>query len=187
MIRAWAEMSDIAAIDFLTVPTATFRVLFVLVILSHDRRKILHTNVTEHPTASWTARQVLEAIGLDNVPTYLLRDRDAIYGRVFSRTMASVGLTELVTAPRSPGQNSYVERVIGPIRRECLNHTIIVGERHLWRVVRNYVQYYNDARTHLSLDKDAPTHRQVYPPEVGPVGSKPHCGGLHREYLREAA
>jgi putative transposase len=179
--------SDIAAIDFLTVPTATFRVLFVLVILSHDRRKILHTNVTEHPTATWTARQVLEAIGLDNVPTYVLRDRDAIYGREFSRRVDSVGLTEVVTAPRSPWQNPYVERVIGSIRRECLNHTIIVGERHLRRVVRNYARYYNSVRTHLSLGKDAPEHRATHPPEVGSVTSKLHCGGLHHEYLRAAA
>lgn len=190
--RSWRTFlanhaSDIVAIDFLTVPTATFRVLFVLVVLGHDRRKILHTNVTEHPTASWTARQVLEAIGLDNVPTYLLRDRDAIYGRAFSQRMASVGLTEVVTAPRSPWQNPYVERVIGSIRRECLDHTIIVGERHLRRVVRNYVEYYNGVRTHLSLDKDAPAHRPTHPPEVGSIKSKPHCGGLHHEYLRAAA
>ena len=121
--------SDIVAIDFLTVPTATFRVLFVLVILSHDRRKILHTNVTEHPTTSWTARQVLEAIGLDNVPTYLLRDRDAIYGRASNQRMASVGLTEVVTAPRSPWQNPCVvtethgrskgERVVRGREKEC--------------------------------------------------------------------
>jgi putative transposase len=153
------------------VPTATFRVLFVLVILSHDRRKILHTNVTEHPTASWTARQVLEAI----------------YGRAFSQRMASVGLTEVVTAPLSPWQNPYFERVIGSIRRECLHHTIIVGERHLRRVVRSYVQYYNGVRTQLSLDKDAPAHHPTHPPEVGSIRSKPHCGGLHHEYLRAAA
>ncbi len=179
--------SDIVAIDFLTVPTATFRVLFVLVVLSHDRRKILHTNVTEHPTASWTARQVLEAIGLDDAKKYLLRDRDAIYGRAFSRKTALAGLTEVVTAPWSPWQNPYVERVIGSIRRECLDHTIIVGERHLRRVVGNYVQYYNKARTHLSLDKDAPAYRQTHLPEIGSIRSKPHCGGLHHEYLRAAA
>ena len=173
--------------DFLTVPTATFRVLFVLVILSHDRRKILHTNATEHPTAAWTARQLLEAIGTDDVPRYLLRDRDAIYGALFRRQVASIGLNEVVTAPRSPWQNPYVERVIGSIRRECLNHTIILGERHLRRVVGNYVRYYNGARTHLSLVKDAPVPRPVHLPVLGPVVSRRHCGGLHHEYLRAAA
>ncbi len=178
---------DIVAMDFLTVPTATFRVLFVLVILSHDRRKILHTNATEHPTAAWTARQLLEAIGTDDVPRYLLRDRDAIYGALFRRQVASIGLNEVVTAPRSPWQNPYVERVIGSIRRECLNHTIILGERHLRRVVGNYVRYYNGARTHLSLVKDAPVPRPVHLPVLGPVVSRRHCGGLHHEYLRAAA
>jgi len=179
--------ADIVAIDFLTVPTATFRVLFVLVILSHDRRKILYTNATEHPTAAWTAQQILEAIGLDDVPQYLLHDRDAIYGALFSRRVTSVGLSEVSTAPRSPWQNPYVERVIGSIRRECLDHTIILGERHLRRVTGNYVRYYNKARTHLSLDKDAPDGRPVQPPGVGSIVSTSHCGGLHHEYLRSAA
>jgi transposase InsO family protein len=179
--------ADIVAIDFLTVPTATFRILFVLGILSHDRRRILHTNATEHPTAAWTAQQVLEAVGLDDAPKYLLHDRDAIYGALFSRKVASVGLNEVATAPRSPWQNPYVERVIGSIRRECLNHTIILGERHLRRVIGNYVQYYNKARTHLSLDKDAPVGCPVHPPDVGSIVSRSHCGGLHHEYVRAAA
>jgi len=178
---------DIIAVDFLTVPTATFRVLFVLVILSHDRRKILHTNTAEHPTAIWTARQLLEAIGTDDLPTYLLHDRDAIFGAVFKCQAASAGLREVITAPRSPWQNPYVEGVIGSMRRECLDHTIILGERHLRRVVGNYVRYYNKARTHLSLEKDAPATRAVHPPELGSIVSKDHCGGLHHEYLRAAA
>ncbi len=132
--------ADIVAIDFLTVPTATFRILFVLVILSHDRRRILHTNATGRPTAAWTAQQLLEAVGLDDAPKYLLHDRDAIHGALFSRKVASVGLNEVATVPRSPWQNPYVERVIGSIRRECLNHTIILGERHLRRVIGNYVK-----------------------------------------------
>lgn len=181
------HLSDIVAIDFLTVPTATFRVLFVLVILSHDRRKILYASATEHPTAAWTAQQVIEAFGLRDVPKYLLRDRDAIYGALFSRKVASIGLREVVTTPRSPWQNAYVERVIGSIRRDCLDHVVILGERHLRRVLKDYVRYYNEARTHLSLDKDAPEGRPVYLPQVGTIVSKPHCGGLHHEYLREAA
>ena len=144
------------------------------------------------PSQSWRTflanhTSDIAAIDFLTVPTYVLRDRDAISGRAFSRRMELVGLTEVVTAPRSPWQNPYVERVIGSIRRECLDHTIIVGERHLRRVVRNYVRYYNGVRTHLSLEKDAPAHRRTYLPEVGSVRSRPHCGGLHHEYLRAAA
>lgn len=175
------------AIDFLTVPTATFRVLFVLVILSHDRRAIRHTNVTQNPTAGWTARQVVEALGMDDEHKYLLRDRDTIYGDLFRRKVASIGLAEVITAPRSPWQNAYVERVIGSLRRECLDHTIILGERHLRRIVGNYVRYYNGARTHLSLAKDAPATRTIHPPECGPVVERQYCGGLHHEYIRAAA
>jgi len=179
--------TDLLAIDFLTVPTATFRVLFVLVILSHDRRKIVHTNATEHPTAIWTAQQVLEAIGIDDTPKYLLRDNDAIYSDKFRQKVAALGLVEVSTAPRSPWQNPYVERVIGSIRRECLNHTIIVGERHLRRVVANYVRYYNSVRTHMSLAKDSPDLRPIYGPRQGGIVSRRHCGGLHHEYRRKAA
>ncbi len=179
--------TDIFAIDFLTVPTATFRVLFVLVILSHDRRKIVHANVTEHPTAAWTARQVLEAIGADDVPRFLLRDNDAIYGRLFRQRIATLGLVEVTTALRSPWQNPYVEHVIGSIRRECIDHTIIIGERHLRRVIGAYVRYYNRSRTHLSLKKDAPDPRLICGHRQGKIVWRPHCGGLHHEYRRKAA
>ncbi len=178
---------DLAAIDFFTVPTATFRVLFVLVILSHDRRRILHFNVTEHPTAAWTARQLLEACGMDDAPRYLLRDRDAIFGNTFRRQVTGLSIKEVLTTPRSPWQNPYVERVIGSIRRECLDHTIILGERHLRRVVGNYVSYYNTVRTHLSLSKDAPAGRPIQSPDQGRVVERPHVGGLHHEYFRKAA
>jgi len=178
---------DIFAIDFLTVPTATFQVFFVLVILSHDRRRIVHTNATERPTAIWTAQQLLEAIGTDDTPKYLLRDNDAIYGNMFRQKVAALGLVEITTAPGSPWQNPYVERVIGSIRRECLNHTIIVGERHLRRVIANYVRYYNGVRTHMSLAKDAPDPRPIHGPRRGKIVRRPHCGGLHHEYRRKAA
>jgi len=181
------HVKDIVAIDFFTVPTATFQVLFVLVILSHERRRILHFNATEHPTAAWTARQLFEAFGLGDAPNFLLRDRDAIYGDLFRRQVASLNINEVVTAPRSPWQNPYAERVIGSIRRECLDHTIILGERHLRRVIRNYVTYYNNVRTHLSLVKDAPARRTVQPPKLGRIVSRRYCGGLHHEYLRTAA
>jgi transposase InsO family protein len=178
---------DIIATDFFTVPTASFRVLFVLFILSHDRREILHTNVTESPTAEWAARQVIEAIGLDEAPKYLIRDQDRKFSALFSRQVASAGLQEVLTAPASPWQNAYAERVIGTVRRECLDHAIILGEQHLRRTVRRYADYYNGVRTHLSLEKDTPRGRIVHLPRLGVIRSRQHCGGLHHEYYRQAA
>jgi putative transposase len=178
---------DLISVDFLTVPTATFRVLYVLVILSHARRRILHINVTSNPTAAWAARQLLEACGSDEQPRYLLRDRDGIYGKLFSRQAIALGIREVVTAPRSPWQNAYVERVIGSIRRECLNHLIVLTECQLKRVLKEYVDYYNKVRTHLSIDKDAPEHRVVKPPERGKIFGIRRVGGLHHEYTRMAA
>ncbi len=178
---------EIIATDFFTVPTATFRVLFVLVVPSHDRREILHTNVTEAPTAAWTARQIIEAVGVDVAPRYLIRDQDRKFGAYFSRQVESAGLREILTAPASPWQNAYAERVIGTFRRECLDHTIILSERHLRRVVRRYADYYNGVRTHLALGKDAPEPRLVQFPDNGPIRSRRHCGGLHHEYFRQAA
>jgi transposase InsO family protein len=179
--------NDIIATDFFTVPTATFRVLFVLVILSHDRRKILHTSVTEAPTAEWTARQVIEAVGLDDAPKYLIRDRDRKFSAFFSRKVASAGLIEILTAPASPWQNAYAERVIGTIRRECLDHMIILGEKHLRRTVKRFANYYNTVRTRLSLAKDSPKGRLIEFPDQGNIRSRQHCGGLHHEYYRQAA
>ena len=179
--------SDLISIDFLTVPTATFRVLYVLVILSHERRRILHYNVTESTTAVWASRQLLEACGTDEQPRFLLRDRDGIYGKLFSRQAAALGIKEVVTAPRSPWQNAYVERVIGSIRRECLNHLVVLTDRQLKRVLREYVDYYNRVRTHLSLDKDAPDYRMKKPPDAGKIVRVRRVGGLHHEYTRMAA
>jgi putative transposase len=179
--------SELVSLDFLTVPTATFRVLYVLVILSHDRRQILHTNVTRNPTAVWAARQLVVACGWDNEPKYLVRDRDGVYGHEFSRQAEVLGLEEIVTAPRSPWQNAYVERVIGSIRRDCLDHMIVVSDRQLRRILKEYVSYYNQVRTHLSLDKDAPMRRRVKPPDLGRVTQIRRVGGLHREYTRLAA
>ena len=178
---------ELIALDFFTVPTATFRVLFVLVILSHDRRRILHFNVTEHPTAAWTARQLLEACETDNAPRFLVRDRHAIYGETFRRQVTALKIQEVPTAPRSPWQNAYAERVIGSIQRECLNHLIVLGERHLRRILRSYANYYNETRTHLSLDKDAPGKRPIQWPNQGKVTEIKRVGGLHHEYVRRAA
>ena len=138
-------------------------------------------------TAYWTARQLLEACGLEEAPRYLIRDRDNVYGERFSRQAKTLDIREAVIAPRSPWQNAYAERVIGSIRRECLDHVVVLGERHLLRVLSKYVDYYNRARTHLSLAKDAPDARSVQPPSQGRVVEMPRVGGLHHEYLRRAA
>ena len=189
--QAWRTFLDnhakaTIALDFFTVPTATFKVLFVLVILSHNRRRILHFNATEHPTAVWTARQLLEACGPDEAPRYLIRDRDTIYGEAFRRQARALRIEEVPTAPRSPWQNPYAERVIGSIRRECLDHVIVLSTTHLRRVLSSYAAYYNGTRTHLPLSKDTPKERMVQPPAQGIVKELKHVGRLHHEYVRMA-
>ena len=178
---------EIIALDFFTVPTATFRILFVLIILNHVRRRILHVNVTVHPTAAWTARQLLEACGLDEELQYLLRDQNAIYGKAFRRQATALGIQEVTTVPRSPWQNPDAERLIDSIRRECLDHMINLDERHFKRILSSYVDYYHCARTNLSLEKDAPDRRVVQPIEKGTVVELKRVGGLHHLYARMAA
>jgi len=163
------HVREIVAIDFFVVPTATFRVLYVFLVMSHDRRRILHFNVTTSPSAGWTAQQVREAFPYDTQPRYVLRDRDSIFGTDFVRCVESMGIEEVVTAPASPWQNPYCERLIGSIRRECLDHIIVLNERHLMRVLRSYASYYHSSRTHQSLDDDCPDPRPVEPPETGDV------------------
>src|SRR5436190_1422540 len=148
------HVRDLVSIDFFTVPTARLRVLFVFVVLAHDRRRVLHFNVTEHPTAVWTAQQIVDAFPDDSAPSYCLRDRDSVYARVFRQRVKGMGAGEVLTAPHSPWQNSFAERLTGSIRRECLNHVLVLGERHLRRTLTRYFAYYHRARTHLSLDKD---------------------------------
>jgi putative transposase len=181
------QAEGIAAIDMFVVASASFRLLYVMVILAHDRRRIIHTAVAEHPTAAWLSRQVTEAFPWNTAPRYLLRDRDASYGQHFRRRVDAMGITEVVTAPRSPWQNAYVERVIGSIRRECLDHLVIFNERHLRRVLSSYVDYYHRSRTHLSLDKDCPDARPIMPRGIGRVGAIPKVAGLHHRYERLAA
>ncbi len=180
------HLIDIVAIDFFTVPTATFRVLFAFVVLKHDRRKVVHFNVTEHPTAQWTAQQIVEAFPYDTSPRFLIRDRDGIFGSDFQQRVMNMGIEEVVTAPRSPWQNPYAERIIGSIRRECLDHVIVLNEKHLKRILSSYFDYYHEARTHLSLDRNAPVAREVEPPHRGEVISIPQVGGLHHLYRRAA-
>jgi len=144
------HVRDLVSIDFFTVPTARLRVLFVFVVLAHDRRRVLHFNVTEHPTAAWTAQQIVDAFPDDSAPSYLLRDRDSVYGHAFRQRVKGLGVGEVLTAPHSPWQNPFAERLIGSIRRECLNHVMVLGERHLRRTLARYFAYYHRARTHLS-------------------------------------
>jgi transposase InsO family protein len=178
---------DIASIDFFTVPSATFRVLYVFFVLDNARRRIIHFNVTESPTAAWTGQQIVEAFPWETAPRYLLRDRDGKYGEDFARRVTALDIEQVLTSPHSPWQNPYVERVIGSIRRECLDHVIVFDERHLRRILREYIDYYHRDRTHLGLGKDCPESRDVEPPEVGPIRSRAILGGLHHRYYRDAA
>ena len=178
---------DIVSVDFFTVPTATFRVLFVFLVLSNDRRNIIHFNVTESPNAVWTGQQIVEAFPWDTAPKYLLRDRDGKFGEAFIHRVESMGIEQVLTAARSPWQNPYIERVIGSIRRECLDHTIIFNDRHLRRVLKEYFHYYHESRTHLGLEKDCPNTRPVQSHDVGPIRTEPMVGGLHHRYFRRAA
>jgi putative transposase len=177
----------LVSIDFFTAPTAGLRVLFVLVVLAHHRRRIVHFNVTEHPTAAWTTQQIVDAFPDDSAPSYLSRDRDQVYGQQFRHRVKGMGIEEVLAAPHSPWQNPFVERLIGSIRRECLNHVLVLGERHLRRVLNRYFTYYHQARTHLALEKDAPDLRPVQLPAAGRIVQLPEVGGLHHRYLRQAA
>jgi putative transposase len=178
---------DLVSLDFFVVPTITFELLFAFVILSQDRRRPVHFAVTANPTAEWTARQLLQAFPWDNTPQYLLRDHDCIYGEKFCETTRSMGIHEVLTAPRSPWQNPYVERLIGSIRRECLDHVIVFHEAGLRRVLKSYFEYYERCRTHLSLEKDTPVTRPVEPVALGHVIQIPQVGDLHHLYTRKAA
>ncbi len=181
------HMRELVAIDFFTVPTVRFQVLFVLVVLAHDRRRVVHFNVTEHPTAEWTAQQLVEAFPWEPPPRYLLRDRDALYGNHFRKRVRSLGMKERPIAPRSPWQNPYAERVIGSIRRECLDHAVVLSERHLKRLLRSYFAYYHQWRPHRSLEMDSPDGRPIHSPELGEIIEFPAVHGLHHFYLRRAA
>jgi putative transposase len=181
------HVTELVALDFFTVPTVGFKVFFVLIVLAHDRRKALHFNVTEHPTAQWTGRQLVGAFPWEIVPKYLLRDHDAVYVERLQRRVANLGIEQVLNAPRSPWQNAYAERQIGSIRRECLDQVVVFSEGHLRRLLANYFQYYHRWRTHLSLAMDCPEARPVQPPERGAVVAFPEVGGLHHHYERVAA
>jgi transposase InsO family protein len=173
---------DIAAMDLFVVPTIGFRLLYGLVIIRLQRRDLVRVDVTTHPMADWVARQITEAFPWEQAPQYLIRDRDQVFGAVVRHRMRAMGIRDKPIAPGSPWQNAYAERLIGSIRRECLDHMVIVSEAHLRRTLQAYASYYNDVRTHRSLDKDAPLSRPVQ--RIGCIISLALLGGLHHQYIR---
>src|SRR5216683_2521034 len=174
--------AGIAALDFLVVPTVGFKLLFVLVILRHQRRRLISLTVTTNPTAEWIAHQITDAFPWNEAPDYLIRDRDGSYGHAVTRRLAAMGIRDHPTAPRSPWQNGHAERLIGSIRRECLDHIVVFGDTHLRRILGAYTVYYNELRTHLSLDEDSPNRRPIQ--RLGHLTARPLLGGLHHEYCR---
>jgi transposase InsO family protein len=173
---------DIAAMDFFVVPTLGFKLLYAFVVVRLERRDLIWINVTAHPTAEWVAHQITEAFPWNEAPRYMIRDRDRIYGTVVTRRLRAMGIRDKPIAPASPWQNGFAERLIGSIRRECLDHIIVLGEAHLRRILKSYARYYNETRTHLALDKDAPLSRTVK--RAGRILCRPVLGGLHHEYVR---
>jgi transposase InsO family protein len=172
----------IAAMDLFAVPSVSFRLLYGLLIMGHSRGPILWLGVTAHPTAEWIANHLTAACGWEQVPRYLIRDRDACYGSIFTRRVRLLGIRDRPTSARSPWEDAYAERLIGSIRRECLDHVVVTGEQHLRHILQCYLQYYNAVRTHLSLGKDAPMRRIVQC--VGRIEGRPVLGGLHHQYVR---
>ena len=180
------HVGQIMAADFFVVPTATYRLLFVLVILAHERRRVVHVAVTAHPTTEWTGQQLRDAFPWDHAPRYLIRDRDHAFDGVAAMAKA-MGIHDVRTAPHSPWQNAYAERFIGSVRRECLDHVIVLTAAGLRRILDEYISYYTGSRTHLSLDKDSPISRPIAPSTAGRVVAIPQVGGLHHRYERCAA
>jgi transposase InsO family protein len=178
---------SLVSVDFFTVPTIRFKVLYVFLVLAHERRRILHFAVTAHPTAEWTAQQLREAFPWDSAPRYMLRDRDRIFGHDFVEQVKAMGIKQVLSAPRSPWQRAYIERVIGTIRRECLDHMVVFNESSLSRHLQAFIRYYHRTRTHLALQKDAPDPRSVQSANAGRIISIPEVGGLHHRYERRAA
>ncbi|MCP3476720.1 integrase core domain-containing protein [Bradyrhizobium sp. CCGUVB1N3] len=176
------HVPDVSAMDLFVVPTISFGLLYAFVVVRLDRRHLVWINVTAHPTAEWVARQITEAFPWNEAPRYMIRDRDCIYGAVVTRRLRAMGIRDKPIAPASPWQNGFVERLIGSIRRECVDHIIVLGEAHLRRILKSYACYYNTTRTHLALDKDAPVSRPVQ--RTGVVRSLAILGGLHHRYLR---
>jgi transposase InsO family protein len=172
----------VASMDLFVVPTISFRLLYAFLILHHGRREILWIGTTSHPSAEWIARQLTEAFGWEEAPRYIIRDRDRAYGDIVVRRLRAMGIRDRPTALRSPWQNGFCERLIGSIRRDCLDHVVVFDERHLRHLLRSYANYYNQTRTHLSLNKDSPVTRPIE--TVGRILPVPILGGLHHRYVR---
>jgi putative transposase len=181
------HVNSLVSVDFFTVPTIRFQILYVFLVLAHERRRIVHFAVTAHPTAEWAAQQLREAFPWDNAPRYLLRDRDRIFGHEFVEQVKAMGIRQVLSTPRSPWERAYIERLIGTIRRECLDHVIVFNERSLHFHLHSFIGYYHRARTHLSLQKDSPEPRPIQSSEAGPIVCIPEVGGLHHRYERQAA
>jgi putative transposase len=181
-----SHVQQIMAADFYVVPTATSRLLFVLVMLAHHGRSVVHVAVTAQPTTTWTAHQLRGAFPWDEAPRYLIRDRGRAFAAVRA-TAEAIAMTEVLTAPCSPWQSGAIERFIGSVRRECLDHVITSMAAGLYRILKEYVEYYQQSRTHLALDKDAPVSRPVSPSTAGRIIAIPQVGGLHHRYERTAA
>lgn len=181
------HLDEMVAIDFFTVPTVNFRVLYVFVVMLHDHRRVLHFNITENPTALWTAQQMVNAFPFTTPPKYLLRDNDRIYGFEFTKRIEGLGMEEKTITPGSPWQSPYVERLIGTIRRECLDHFIIFNRSQLHRVLSQYLDYYHKIRPHKSLADDSPEGRAVQDDPEQKIVALPILGGLHHHYVRQAA
>jgi len=181
------HMKSVVAVDFFTVPTATLRILYVFIVLHHERRKVLHFNITDSPTAAWTGQQLVNAFPFVEAPKYLLRDWDRIYGEAFSRRARNLGMNELRIAPKSPWQSPYVERMIGTLRRECLDHMIIFNEGQLRRILNEFLDYYHQVRPHKALDGDSPDGRATQSDRAQKIVAIPVLGGLHHHYTRQAA
>jgi transposase InsO family protein len=178
---------DIIAVDLFVVPTIRFQVLYIFIILGLERRRLIFANVTANPTAEWLAQQVVNAFPWETTPRFLIRDRDRAYGLAFTARMKGLDIREIRTAVRAPLMNTFAERVIGTLRRECFDHLIVLNERHALRLLREFRDWYNRDRVHLALGKDAPEHRTTEPPELGKVVALPRLGGLHHRYCRRAA
>jgi putative transposase len=190
--QAWCTFlknhsQQLASMDFFTVPTISFRILYVFIVFSHERRRVIHFNVTSHPTAEWASQQLLHAFPYDSAPRYIIRDRDCIYGGIIQQRLNELGIRQVLTAPRSPWQSPYVERLIGSIRRECLDHIITINEESLRATLRSYFDYYHDSRCRLGLNKDSPESREIQLPDMGRIVEIPKVGGPHHRYERRAA
>jgi putative transposase len=181
-----AHVHDIVAVDFFVIPTLTFRLLFGFLVLRHHRRELVHVNVTDHPTDAWAAHQLVDSFPEETAPRYLLRDRDAIYGDAFVQRVKGLGMTEILIAPRAPWQNPFAERLIGSIRRECLDHVIVINERHLRRLLRRYLAYYTSPARISPSTTTAPLDARSRLQLPGPIVAIPKVGGLHHSYQRAA-